>query len=97
MKSYSQIPSNKGKILALTYNSEMSEDFILEAIKSFNGVLIFLDRFDLYYSRVIIDALLSKNVTALIDLKNVLLANTFPCKLACIDRLSANEIEVSNL
>lgn len=93
LESYSN--NKRDEVLALTFNSKFNDNFIISCISDFRGKYIILDRLDLYFSKAIRDALISKSKSCiiLIDLKNNISLRRLPIKLACI-KLYNNRLEV---
>lgn len=72
----------------ITYNSANTEDVILLQIAGFDGKYLFLDRFDLYISDTLVDAVLSKSKSCsiILDLKSESWWRKFPVKFVSITR-----------
>lgn len=83
-EAYTEIPSNNDAVLLITWRKNLVTDDILKEIEGFNGKLIMLDRFDLYFDLKIVEALREKNVPVLLDLKDYECMNKFECYLADI-------------
>lgn len=92
-EAYTEIPSNDGTVLLVTWEKNLVVEDIINKITQFNGKLIMLDRFDLYFDLKIVEALETKNIPILIDLKDYEHMNDFECYLADIV-LERNKITV---
>lgn len=81
-EAYVEVPSNKDKVLLITWEKNMTTEGIKSKITQFSGRLIILDRFDLYFDMKIVEALKTKDIPVLLDLKDYELMNEFECYLA---------------
>ena len=96
LKSLKTEVGHKDNILLITYDDVRSESAVIESIKDFKGTLILVDRFDLYFSLNIVNALIQSGKACLVDLKNMYLPNSFKHGYAMVN-LSNDKLEVREI
>jgi hypothetical protein len=81
-------------VVEFTYDKKVSSEELLGKISKIKAEVIFLDRFDLYFNKEVLEACAQNSKVTLIDLKSDSLLITTKAKLARVIRDDENSIEV---
>ena len=95
LKAYNKY-ENRENFLCITYDDNITTALVIDKIRSYEGPLILLDRFDKYFDWDIISVLYEKNIPTLIDMKNKYICNYIICETV-YSSYERNHIEIREI